>query len=69
MKYKVTFEDVGRYKLSWTVELANIGPAALVRAVKSRKGALASKAVEAVDGHLFAGGRIVGFYSTKETEN
>ena len=68
MKYKVTFENVGRYQLGWSVELPNIEPATIAKAVKARRGAIASKIIVVDEGQLFVGDRAVGNYRAEIVE-
>lgn len=61
---KVTFENVGRDKQTWTEEFRELSESALYRAVKKRR-ALASKDVwcDLDTGIIYAGGRAVGTFS------
>lgn len=61
---KVTFENVGRDRQSWTEEMREVSESALYRAVKKRR-ALASKDIycDIEEGIIYAGPRMVGTFS------
>lgn len=68
---KVTFENVGRSKQTWTEEMREVSESALYRAVKKRR-ALASKEIycdindERTGGFIYAGDRLVGAFSIEQ---
>lgn len=67
---KVTFENVGRNKLTWSVELREVSESALYRAIKKRR-ALASNDIycrsdDGVNGVIIAGFRQVGTFHIHE---
>lgn len=60
---KVSFENVGRDKQSWTEDFRELSESALYRAIKKRR-ALASKDIfcDLDSGQIFAGFRCVGTF-------
>lgn len=60
---KVSFENVGRDKQSWTEEFRELSESALYRAIKKRR-ALASKDIycDMDSGQIYAGFREVGAF-------
>jgi len=56
---RIRFIDVGRNKLTWEEELANVDSDSMARAIK-RRGALMSTNVWIEDSIIFAGFRSVG---------
>lgn len=52
---RVRFVKVGRNKLTWEEEVANIDSDSLVRCIK-RKGALMSNSIEVHDSTIYVGG-------------
>ena len=43
---KVTFENVGRHKMTWTADLPSLSWRSLEREVRAKRGALRSRSVE-----------------------
>lgn len=63
----IRFENVGRNKDSWEQDVEPT-EAGIIRAIKARK-ALMSNEIEAYDGCIYAGGRLVGKYSVLEGQS